>query len=80
MIDTDFCSSPGAASIGQKYDRPTVAAFFEESGWSNYQLFLTAFAICVEFEGPAAAREIAKLSREDVFLEIGAQAPRGGLQ
>lgn len=48
-----------------RYDTDAVDAFFRACGWSDYQMFIQAFAIAVENRGPNAVREIQKLSHAD---------------
>jgi hypothetical protein len=54
-------------NVRVKYDTDAVDVFFRESGWSDYQMFLLAYAISVEYQGPNACREIQKLSRADML-------------
>jgi hypothetical protein len=72
-----------ARDVRGQYDSDTVAALFEASGWSDFQMFVLAFAIAIEFEGPNSVREIQKLSRADALWarHLATSEPqRGGAQ
>jgi hypothetical protein len=50
-----------------RYDTDAVDALFRASGWSDYQMWLLAFAIAVEYQGQNAVQEIQKLSCADAL-------------
>ncbi len=70
-------------NVRVKYDTDAVDALFRASGWSDYQMWLLAYAISVEYQGPNAVREIQKLSRADALWarHLATSEPqRGGAQ
>lgn len=80
LREADFLGYPHEVRV--KYDSDAVAALFQSSGWSDYQMFLVAFAISVEHQGPNAAREIQKLSRaDDIWARhLATSREQGGVQ
>ena len=65
-----------------RYDTDAVDALFRVCGWSDYQMFILAFAVAVERQGPNAVREIEKLSRADAAWarHLATSEPQGGSQ
>jgi hypothetical protein len=66
-----------------RYDTDVIDAFFRASGWSDYQMWLLAYAISVEYQGPNAVQEIQKLSRADAAWArhlATSREPQGGVQ
>ncbi len=55
-------------NVRLRYDTDAVDALFRASGWSDYQMWLLAFAIAIEYQGPNAVREIQKLSQADMVF------------
>lgn len=70
-------------NVRRRYDTDGVDALFRASGWSDYQMWLLAYAISVEYQGPNAVQEIQKLSRADALWarHLATSEPqRGGAQ
>ncbi len=63
--ESDILEYPHDARI--QHDSDAVAALFTASRWSDYQMFLLAYAISVEYQGPNAVQEIQKLSCADAL-------------
>ncbi len=79
--ETDALEYPHDARV--RYDSDALGAFFRASAWSDYQIFILAFAITVEHSGPAAVREIQKLSHADAAWArhlATSREPQGGAQ
>ncbi len=79
--ETDALEYPHDARV--RYDSDALGAFFRASAWSDYQIFILAFAITVERSGPAAVREIQKLSHADAAWArhlATSREPQGGAQ
>ena len=78
----DMLEYPHDARV--RYDNDAIDAFFRASGWSDFQMFILALAIAVECSGPAAVREVEKLSRADAIwarhLATGESQGQGGVQ
>ncbi len=70
-------------NVRVKYNTDAVDALFQVSGWSDYQMWLLAYAISVEYQGPDAVREIQKLSHADAAWArhlATSREPQGGAQ
>lgn len=93
MASTPGTAAPSKQDLGMleyphdarvRYDSDAIAAFFRTSGWSDFQMFILALAIAVERSGPAAVREVEKLSRADALwarhLATGESRGQGGVQ
>lgn len=74
---TDPLVYPRPRYVRERYDSDAMHTLFTESGWSDYQTFLTALAVAVEHSGQNACREIQKLSRGDMALATFTQATPG---
>ena len=79
--EEDLCESPH--DLRGPYDTDAVDAFFKACGWSDFQIFVLAFAIAAERQGPNAVREIQKLSSVDAAWArhlATSREPQGGVQ
>lgn len=79
--EADPLEYPNNARV--RYDTDAVDALFRASGWSDYQMWLLAYAISVEYQGPNAVQEIQKLSHADALWArhlATSREPQGGAQ